>query len=98
MSEWDYDYLSMLDPPELEISSDGSGSIRFGALEGVLDVMSDEWRPDDILQFTIVGSDEGDEIFGRGCAMIRDELLMGRIAFHQGEVSDFEAERLMKNG
>jgi|GEM_PF-317550 len=93
-SEWDYDYLSLVGRPEIEISSGGYGTIRFGAFEGILDVMKDELRPDDVMQFSFHGYDEGDEVFGRGAAWMEGELMKGRIAFHRGMTSDFEAEKI----
>lgn len=93
-SEWSYDYLSMEQRPELKISSSGYGTIRFGAFEGILDAMKDEFRPDDILQFSFHGSDDGDGTCGRGVAYIENEIMKGRIAFHRGIVSEFEAEKL----
>jgi hypothetical protein len=97
-SEWSYDYLSMRSRPEINISSSGYGTIRFGAFEGVLDAMKDEFRPDDIMQFSFYGSDEGDEVCGRGVACIEGEFMKGRIVFHRGMTSDFEAEKLPTNG
>ncbi len=97
-SEWDYDYLSLVERPEIDISSSGYGTIRFGVFEGILDAMKDEFRPDDIMQFSFHGSDESDEVCGRGCAHIENELMIGRIAFHRGMVSNFEAEKLPRDG
>ncbi len=96
-SEWDYDYLSMLDRPEIDISSGGYGTIRFGAFNATLDAMKDELRPDDVMQFSFAGSDEGDDVFGRGFAVIESDRMVGRIAFHRGMVSNFEAEKLTKD-
>lgn len=96
-SEWSYDYLSMECQPEIDISSSGYGTIRFGAFEGILDAMKDEFRPDDIMQFSFYGSDEGDEVCGRGVAYIEDALMKGRIMFHRGMSSDFEAEKTPNN-
>lgn len=93
-SEWSYDYLAMEQKPEIKISSSGCGTIRFGAFEGILDAMKDEFRPDDILQFSFHGSDEGDETYGRGVAHIENGIMKGRITFHRSMVSEFEAEKL----
>lgn len=92
-SEWDYDYLSMVGRPEIQISSTGYGTIRFGAFEAMLDAMKDELRPEDVMQFSFYGTDEGDEVLGRGAAWLEGDIMKGRIAFHRGMVSDFEAER-----
>jgi hypothetical protein len=97
-SEWSYDYLAMEGRPEIGISSSGYGTIRFGAFEGILDAMKDEFRPDDVTQFSFYGSDEDDEVCGRGAMVIENGLMKGRIVFHRGITSDFEAKRLPGNG
>ena len=86
----------MLEKPILEVSSGGYGTINFGVFSAILDAMKDEYRPDDVMQFSFHGSDEGDDVCGRGCASIQDELMVGRIAFHRGMVANFEAEKLRK--
>ncbi len=46
------------------------------------------------VEFSWQGSDEGDEALGRGWAVIYDAgKLTGRIFFHQGDDSAFEAIR-----
>ncbi|MEM1296120.1 MAG: hypothetical protein AAGH89_12205 [Verrucomicrobiota bacterium] len=97
-SEWEYDFLSLVERPELEVTSSGYGRIQFGAFNGTLDAMKDEFRPDDVMQFSFRGFDEDDEVNGRGCARIENGLMVGRILFHRGMISNFEAEKLPRDG
>jgi hypothetical protein len=96
MSEWDQDYVAISGPPTMKVSSSGYGTIRFGAFEGVLDAMTDELRPDDVMQFSFHGTDEGDEVCGRGFVIETGGTLRGRICFHRGLSSEFEATRVPK--
>lgn len=93
-SEWGYDYLSWVEKPEIEISTSGYGTIRFGAFNAMLDAMKDELRPDDVMQFCFAGSDEGDEVCGRGAAWIEEGVMKGSITFMRGMSSLFEAEKV----
>ena len=95
-SEWDYDYLSMIEEPIIEVTSSGYGTVNFGAFSAILDAMKDEYRPDEVMQFSFRGSDEGDEVCGRGCASIDGDLMVGRIVFNRGMSSNFEAEKQPK--
>ena len=96
-SEWNEEYLTMDGAAFLKVSSSGYGTIGFGAFRGILDVMQDELRPEDVMQFSFLGTDEGDEVCGRGFALEEGGLLKGRICFHRGISSDFTAERVTKS-
>lgn len=93
-SEWDYDHLSLVGRPEIEISSSGYGTVCFGAFNATLDAMKDELKPNDVIQFAFAGSDEGDEVSGRGAAWFEGELMKGSIVFMRGMSSLFEAEKI----
>jgi hypothetical protein len=45
------------------------------------------------IEFSFHGFDEGDEVIGRGWAVMEGEQLRGRLFFHQGDDSAFVAER-----
>ncbi len=49
------------------------------------------WRIVEMVEFTFVGFDEGDEVTGRGWARRQGARLTGRIVFHQGDESGFAA-------
>lgn len=43
------------------------------------------------IEFSFIGHDEGDEVSGRGWAVLEGNWLGGRIYFHDGEESGFLA-------
>ena len=45
------------------------------------------------VEFSFHGFDEGDEVMGRGWAVLEDDRLRGRLFFHQGDDSAFGAKR-----
>jgi hypothetical protein len=95
-SEWDEDYLKKVGSACLKISSSGYGTMRFGDFEGGIDAMTDELRPNDVMQFSFHGTLEGDEVCGRGFAVEAGGILKGRVCFHRGISSEFVAERVAK--
>ena len=46
-----------------------------------------------VVKFTFTGTDEGDQVRGRGLASIDGERLVGRISFAHGDSSAFAAQR-----
>jgi hypothetical protein len=96
MSEWSSEFLAASGPPRLKLSSSGYGTIAFTAFEGILDAMTDELRPEDTMQFSFRGTDDGDEVCGRGFAVESDGVMRGRICFNRSVTSDFVARRLPK--
>ena len=59
-----------------------------------------DWRFEadtDRVEFTFSGFDEGDEVAGRGWTKAHGAGLTGRIAFHQGDESGFEAAKENRN-
>lgn len=90
-SEWDPDYLHMMDTAQIVIPRKGPGSLRFGVVEAELDFEIDEWGRENILQFTFEGHDEGDPNSGRGSVKVEGATLVGHLAFHLGDRSSFTA-------
>lgn len=91
MEQWDQDYVDMGSPGHITFNKDGTGQLHFGCVETELD-----WRLEagtERVEFTFCGFDEGDEVTGRGWAKADGACLMGRIAFHQGDESGFEAAK-----
>jgi hypothetical protein len=94
MDLWDRDAIELVGPGHLEFRQDGTGSFGFVAVEGWMDcrpVQTDS-RPG--MEFTWDGTDEGDQVSGRGIATLQgDGSLRGHIYFHLGDDSGFRAER-----
>ena len=45
------------------------------------------------VDFTFEGSDEGDQVTGRGWAKIEGKQMVGQIGFHLGDESGFKAKK-----
>lgn len=93
MDLWDREALDLLGPAFIEFQPDGTGSFGFIAVHGWID-----WRPaataTSAVEFSWEGSDEGDQVTGRGWAAIQgDGSVDGHIYFHLGDDSGFRAER-----
>jgi len=75
----------------IEFDGKGSGDLHFLCVNAYLDC-----RPDDgeKVDFTFHGDDEGDEIFGRGWAAIKENHLEGYLCFHQGDETTFKAKTM----
>jgi hypothetical protein len=87
---WGRDALDLVVPAHMTFTDDGLGHFQMIAVQGGIDPRFDGDR----VEFSWVGDDEGTETNGRGWADIgKDGKLRGRIFFHQGDDSGFEAER-----
>jgi len=91
MEQWDQDYVDMDSPGHITFKQVGTGQLHFGCVEAELD-----WRFEadtGRLEFTFSGFDEGDEVTGRGWAKAEGTRLTGRLIFHEGDESGFEATK-----
>lgn len=96
MELWDEEALDLVGPAFVDFAADGTGEVGFVVVRGILD-----WRhhdADDIarVDFTWSGTDDGDQVSGRGWAELDvDQTLRGRIFFHLGDDSSFRAAPLL---
>jgi len=90
---WDREALDLVAPAMLSLKPKGVGQIAFIAIEAQLDyrVVMRDGLPG--VEFSFQGFDEGDEVTGRGWAILQGEQLRGRLFFHQGDDSSFVARR-----
>jgi hypothetical protein len=98
MSNWDGDYINEEVRAFIEFEPGQRGDFQFGYVRGGIDyrdVLRDG-RP--AAEFSWDGNDEMDPATGRGWAVLDDERLKGMIFFHQGDESEFEAEREVNEG
>ncbi|MDQ6617099.1 MAG: hypothetical protein M3083_20735 [Actinomycetota bacterium] len=96
MDLWDRDALDLVAPAFIEFRADRTGSFGFIAVTGWMDCRNaGSWSPS--IDFSWEGTDEGDQVSGRGWVALRDDgSLHGRIYFHLGDDSGFHAERYRK--
>src|SRR6266571_3434308 len=90
---WDREALNLVAPATLSLDKDCQGRIAFIAVEAQLDyrVVVRDGLP--AIEFSFHGFDEGDEVSGRGWAVLEGQRLGGRLFFHQGDDSSFVAKR-----
>ena len=90
---WDVEDLDLAEPARLALGADHQGDVRFIAIQAGVDyrVVVRDGLP--AVEFSFQGFDEGDEVTGRGWAVLEGERLRGQLFFHQGDESSFLAER-----
>ncbi len=78
----------------IEFDDDGLGGLGFIVVTGELDCRDADRDGRPGVEFSWQGSDEGDDVSGRGWAALNpDGTLQGHIYFHLGDDSAFRAER-----
>jgi hypothetical protein len=93
MEVWDQEYVNMEVPGHLTFKKDGTGHFQFGLVQGWMDCRVETVDGRERIEFSWEGQDELDPASGRGWAVIENEELRGRIFFHMGDDSGFEAKR-----
>lgn len=92
MDLWDREALDLVAPAFIEFSPDHTGRFGFIVVTGWID-----WRSAGThrtgIEFSWEGTDEGDQVSGRGWAALQDGLLLGHLYFHLGDDSNFRAGR-----
>ncbi len=93
---FDAEYVDLGGPAELKISTRGSATMNFGAVEITLDCKMDE-LDGRVLRFSFEGADEGDPICGRGFCLVTGGEMIGRIFRHDGDEFGFKAKKTSKD-
>lgn len=95
MSMWNEDYLNEEVPAFIEFDDKGGGSFQFGYVRGIIDYREGLRGGQPAAEFSWEGGDgaDGTPLTGRGWAVLQGGELNGMISIHQGDESDFEAER-----
>jgi hypothetical protein len=92
MELWDQDAIDLLGPAHIKFDADRSGEFVFIAVRGWMDCTFGEKDGQPFVEFSWQGSDEGDDVSGRGWATLdRAGRMTGRIYFHRGDNSAFTA-------
>jgi hypothetical protein len=94
MELWDAEAIDLVGPGFIEFDRGRSGRLAFIAVDGELDCREGVRDGRASVEFTWEGSDDGDPGSGRGWAVLTGgDTLEGRIFFHLGDDSGFEATR-----
>lgn len=93
MSGWEQHDVDLVAPGHLTVERDGTGQFAFCAFDSGIDCRMAEGSDRQRLGFSFVGWDEGDEVSGRGWAVVDGNQMEGWFGFHLGEESTFKAER-----
>ena len=93
MSAWDEDFINAEVRGFIEFDGDGGGEFQFGYVQGSMDCRTTTRGGEPAVEWTWEGNDEMDAARGRGWAVLKGGELRGMIFFHQGDESDFVAER-----
>lgn len=87
---WDRDYLDLSGPATLTLERRGHGEIAFGAMQATLDL---EYMREGVV-FTWEGFDEGDEIRGKGDAILQEDgALEIEFEYHHSDIATLRAVR-----
>jgi hypothetical protein len=90
---WDSAELDLMVPAHLRLEAKGLGHLEFIAIRSDVDYRLTTRDGASAVEFTWHGDSEGDEIFGRGWAVLKDDQLQGQLFIHQGDESTFVAIR-----
>jgi hypothetical protein len=91
MEQWDKDFIDLVGEGHITFEKKDRGELHFGAVDCDLDCRIERVGEQERIEFSFVGMDEGDEVSGRGWAVLDGERLRGRIYFHDGDESGFIA-------
>jgi hypothetical protein len=92
MDNWDRDAINLVAPGFIEFAKKGTGEFGFIAVRGWLDCRWSERNGRPFVEFSWEGVDEGDQVNGRGWAVVaEDGGLIGHLFFHLGDESGFRA-------
>jgi len=94
MDNWDQRTIDLVQPGFIEFGADGLGRLGFIVVTGELDCREADRDGRPGVEFSWQGSDEGDQVSGRGWAALNaDGTLAGHVYFHLGDDSAFRGER-----
>jgi hypothetical protein len=93
MSGWDEDYFN--EEVQAYVEFEEKGSFQFGYVQGIMDYREGLRDGEPCVEWSWKGTDgaDGTPMSGRGWAKMGEEGLDGMIFIHQGDKSEFEAER-----
>lgn len=93
MDQWDQDFVDEETEGYFEFGTNDSGSFQFGYVQGEIDCRSGVRDGKPCVEFTWSGNDDGGAVQGRGWAILDGNEIKGMIFIHQGDESEFKAEK-----
>ena len=92
MDTWDRDAIDLAGPGFIEFTDDATGQFGFIAVQGWMDWRTTERDGRTRVEFSWDGDDEGDQVSGRGWAVVNDDrTLDGHVFINMGDDSGFRA-------
>jgi hypothetical protein len=91
MEQWDKDFIDLVGEGHITFDKKNRREFQFGAVECDLDCRVEKVGNQERIEFSFVGQDEGDDVSGRGWAVLEGDQLRGRICLYDGEESGFLA-------
>ncbi len=96
MDQWDQDFVDEEVEGYFEFGPNDMGSFQFGYVQGTIDYRTGIRDAKPRVEFTWDGNDEMDAVQGRGWAILDRNEITGMIFIHQGDESEFKAEKKAK--
>lgn len=93
MGLWERKDIDELGPARIRFNRDGTGELRFLAVQGGIDCRFEMREGKPFVGFSWSGFDDMEETCGRGWAELEAGRLTGRLFFHLGDDSAFTAVR-----
>jgi len=93
MEMWGQDFVDAEVEGYIEFDEKGNGEFHFGYVHGYMDCRLTTREGNPAVEWTWDGNDEMDPAQGRGWAVVKGDELHGMILFHDGDDSDFVANR-----
>ena len=94
MSEWDIDYIDLIEPGCIEFDDDNLGRLVFGAVFTGIDYRVSESDGTTLVELSFDGENEGDPISGRAKLTLEGDQLKGRIFLHCSDESELIAQKI----
>ncbi|MDQ7781611.1 MAG: hypothetical protein RDU20_01950 [Desulfomonilaceae bacterium] len=79
MEQWDREFIDLTGEGHIAFEKKTRGELHFGAVDCDLDCRIETVGEQERIEFSFVGVDEGEEVSGRGWAMLDGDRLCGRI-------------------
>ncbi len=93
MEMWDKDYIDEDVKGYFRFEENNQGEFQFGYVHGFMDCEYTIRDNNTFVEFSWIGNDEIDLSNGRGYAVIKDNILNGKIFIHNADNSKFIAKQ-----
>ncbi len=93
MSTWDQEFVNEEEEGYFEFDQKNNGQFHFGYIHGLMDCRLTTRHGEPAVEWTWEGSDDMHPVQGRGWAIVKNDELHGMIFFHNGDDSEFIANK-----